>query len=604
MIALVGNESDMSLLSFRNSGNTYYFRSRIPIDLIEHFGGLTEFRVSLKCAIKSRALRTTKILDNTVSKLYEKIREGMKSLDIDDIKEILRIEIRKQILFTHHIFEGTNRWSETGVEKSLESVKLKESNLKETLDSTLKTYQNEVDSKLEGILKSLDIEVDRDSINFKKLRNKFIDLYLLRYDWVKELLNESGKTGEDFRLNAQQKLGLVLFPELTNGTDKKNAFARNTHLQPVIENYAPEPIEPYLVQQVGLLSSNIKTFIDRKKIEGKIIKEVESDRVILEEFVEIVGDFDFSRVTKKEVSYYIDVQTKLPPNRKKSPKYRDLTIKEVMELNLNQKETQTPQNINKKLSKLSVLGNWGVRQGLLLNNPFSGMKFSVKKQPNKREPFTKEELRKILKPETYHSWSINFTHPFRKERVSNQMPYYWVFLLGIFSGMRTNEMCQIRVIDIKKVEKIWFMFVEDSEETKVKTENAIRKVPIHPQLIELGFIDYVGTLKKQKKGRVFWELTEDRDGFASHLSRHYNQRVLPNLGVWKKYTKVLYCTRHTFINKLYTERVDENVIKVLVGHEKGFTMKQYGGEPFTPERLLEEISKVNYSGINWKRLKI
>ena len=604
MIALVGNESDMSLLSFRNSGNTYYFRSRIPIDLIEHFGGLTEFRVSLKCAIKSRALRTTKILDNTVSKLYEKIREGMKSLDIDDIKEILRIEIRKQILFTHHIFEGTNRWSETGVEKSLESVKLKESNLKETLDSTLKTYQNEVDSKLEGILKSLDIEVDRDSINFKKLRNKFIDLYVLRYDWVKELLNESGKTDEDFRLNAQQKLGLVLFPELTNGTDKKNAFARNTHLQPVIENYAPEPIEPYLVQQVGLLSSNIKTFIDRKKIEGKIIKEVESDRVILEEFVEIVGDFDFSRVTKKEVSYYIDVQTKLPPNRKKSPKYRDLTIKEVMELNLNQKETQTPQNINKKLSKLSVLGNWGVRQGLLLNNPFSGMKFSVKKQPNKREPFTKEELRKILKPETYHSWSINFTHPFRKERVSNQMPYYWVFLLGIFSGMRTNEMCQIRVIDIKKVEKIWFMFVEDSEETKVKTENAIRKVPIHPQLIELGFIDYVGTLKKQKKGRVFWELTEDRDGFASHLSRHYNQRVLPNLGVWKKYTKVLYCTRHTFINKLYTERVDENVIKVLVGHEKGFTMKQYGGEPFTPERLLEDISKVNYSGINWKKLKI
>ena len=150
----------MSLLNVTNSGNTYYFRSRIPTDLVEHFGGLKEFRVSLKCAIKSRALRTTKILDNTVSKLYEKIREGMKSLDIDDIKEILRIEIRKQILFTHHIFEGTNRWSETGVEKSLESVKLKKSNLKETLDSTLKTYQNEVDSKLEGILKSLDIEVD------------------------------------------------------------------------------------------------------------------------------------------------------------------------------------------------------------------------------------------------------------------------------------------------------------------------------------------------------------------------------------------------------------------------------------------------------------
>ena len=50
--------------------------------------------------------------------------------------------------------------------------------------------------------------------------------------------------------------------------------------------------------------------------------------------------------------------------------------------------------------------------------------------------------------------------------------------------------------------------------------------------------------------------------------------------------------------------LDENVIKSLIGHEKEFTMKHYRGDPFTPERLLEEISKVHYSGINWKKLKI
>ena len=110
--------------------------------------------------------------------------------------------------------------------------------------------------------------------------------------------------------------------------------------------------------------------------------------------------------------------------------------------------------------------------------------------------------------------------------------------------------------------------------------------------------------KKQKKERVFWELREERDGFASKVSRHFNERFLPAVGVWERYTKVLYCTRHTFINKLYSEKVDENIIKMLVGHEKEFTMKHYGGDPFTPEVLLEEISKVNYSKINWKKLKI
>ncbi len=59
--------------------------------------------------------------------------------------------------------------------------------------------------------------------------------------------------------------------------------------------------------------------------------------------------------------------------------------------------------------------------------------------------------------------------------------------------------------------------------------------------------------------------------------------------------------RGFFIKKLYSEKVDENVIKTLVGHEKEFTMKHYGGAPFSQERLLEVISKVNYSGTNWKK---
>ena len=597
-------EPHMSLLTFPNSGNTYYFRRKIPTDLIEHFGGLKEFRISLKCAIKSRSIRTTKILDKKVSGIYEEIRQGMKSLEIDDIKEILRIEIRKQILHAHHVDLGTNKWSDSGIEKSLGTAEKKDSNLREILKDDLKSYLKQVDSKMEGILESMSIKIEKESIGYKRLREHFIDLYLMRYEWIRELVLKTGKSDDDFRKDFDSKFGLDLFPDM-NGSLSNSVGLTETLMKEQLPNISTASNDlPYLPIAGGLLSSNAKTFFERKRIEGKKIKEIESDKRIVEEFIEIVGDIDFSTITKKEVSHYIDVQTKLPPNRKKSPKYRDLTIKEVMGLNLSQKEIQTPQNINKRITKLSVFGNWGVRQGLLITNPFSGMKFSVKKQPHTRQPFTAGELRIIFKPETYLKWTIHFSHPYRKDRVSNHLPYYWIFLLGIFSGMRTNEMCQILLSQVKKEKGIWFIFIEDSEETKVKTENAIRKVPVHPQLIDLGFVDYVTAQKKSKRGRLFWELSEDRDGFASHVSRHYNQRFLPAVGVWKKYTKVLYCTRHTFINKLYSEKVDENVIKTLVGHEKEFTMKHYGGDPFTPERLLEEISKVNYSGINWKKLKI
>ena len=147
------------MLSFKDYSKVLLRLSKVTDELhdIDKMEGTNHVCHSLKCAIKSHAIRTTKILEQTVLGLYENIRQGMKSLDIDDIKEILRIEIRKQILHTHHMFEGTNRWSDTGVEKSLESVRLQESNLKETLESDLRTYQGEVDAKIEGILKSLDI---------------------------------------------------------------------------------------------------------------------------------------------------------------------------------------------------------------------------------------------------------------------------------------------------------------------------------------------------------------------------------------------------------------------------------------------------------------
>ena len=109
----------------------------------------------------------------------------MKELSIEDIKEILRTEIRKQILHAHHVYEGTNRWEEDGIKQSLKTIDQKESNLKETIKTDLRSYQGEVDEKLDAILQSLDIQSNKNSVDFKKLRNLFIDLYLMRHDWTR-----------------------------------------------------------------------------------------------------------------------------------------------------------------------------------------------------------------------------------------------------------------------------------------------------------------------------------------------------------------------------------------------------------------------------------
>ena len=76
------------------------------------------------------------------------------------------------------------------------------------------------------------------------------------------------------------------------------------------------------------------------------------------------------------------------------------------------------------------------------------------------------------------------------------------------------------------------------------------------------------------------------------------------IDVWKKQVKVLYSTRHTFINRCYNKGVDRDILKSIVGHEPDFTMDVYGGNPFTPKQLYNEISKVSYSKIRWNRLEV
>jgi hypothetical protein len=56
---------------------------------------------------------------------------------------------------------------------------------------------------------------------------QFIQIYQLRFDWIRTLIKETGKIEEDdFRREIENKLGLGLFPNL-----------QSTLPLPIIENY-------------------------------------------------------------------------------------------------------------------------------------------------------------------------------------------------------------------------------------------------------------------------------------------------------------------------------------------------------------------------------
>ena len=555
------------------SNSSFFFRSYIPKDLSDLYQGKNSFRVSIKCGNKNDSKKICKHLNKVIKGLYREIRIG-KILTIEEMKRILSKEIEKSKKHSSWFsYVGVDRSKEYSKEQSLKSLDIQEIELKGR-------NKKDFDDQVERLLLDEGITVDRKSDYFRLFRENFIKIQNLKIKWKRDIIK--GETRSEFDLVSQ----------ILDGEPE----------QPPITVQTPIETKPPIETQSIIFSKMVKEFLEER--DGVVGNKLHSEyKSIFDDLMEIIGDIPVKTITKEGVISYTNIQKKLPINRKKNPKYRDLTLEEILKL-----KNVTPQsrlNVNKYLTRISTLMNWGKSRGYIDENLFKGMKVPLKKteQRKRRQPFSTDDLRKILTPTTFFDWTLKFRHPL-SDITKNQNSCYWVFPIGILSGMRTNEICQLRIEDIIQEKNVWMFRVDESETTRVKTPSGIRRVPVHPNLISLGFLDYIERLQKDNEVRVFPSLTKSRDGYSSKVSRHYNEKFLRKLGIWKKQTKVLYSTRHTFINKCYSKSIDRDIIKSIVGHEPDFTIDVYGGNPFTPDQLFKGISKVSYSNIRWDRLKI
>ena len=292
---------------YKNSSNTsYFFGSCIPLDLRHLYQGRKLFRISLKCGNKVISKKICLHLNIQIENLYEQIRMG-KSLSIDEMKRILKKEIEKSKKHSSFFsYVGVDRSKERTKQEGLERLQREEIELK----SRKKT---DFDDEVEKLLKDEGItDINRKSGTFRVFRENFIKIQNLKIKWKREIIN--GETNAEFDLVSKILDGEDDF--IDEIVDKKDAFARRTHLQPIIENYAPEPIEPYLVE-IKLIREVVDEFLELRKgtIGEKLLKEYQ---VLTQDFIEIIGDIGASELSKEHIRRYINTQIKLPINNKLS----------------------------------------------------------------------------------------------------------------------------------------------------------------------------------------------------------------------------------------------------------------------------------------------
>jgi integrase len=160
--------------------------------------------------------------------------------------------------------------------------------------------------------------------------------------------------------------------------------------------------------------------------------------------IEILGDdTPVEEISEADCERVRDLIMKLPPNFSKLKALKNRPIEEMVRIaNAHNMPKLSPTGVNNYIRWLNTFLNWCQKKGMIDRVPiaFSEIKVAdpVRKE-DKRLPFTNDQLNTII-----HS------RVFVEQERSRGL--FWVFLIALWNGMRSNEICQLDAADVKQFE--------------------------------------------------------------------------------------------------------------------------------------------------------
>jgi len=218
------------------------------------------------------------------------------------------------------------------------------------------------------------------------------------------------------------------------------------------------------------------------------------------------------------------------------------------------------------------LFSWAVQKHKMEKNPAEDAKQAAPKAVRSREAgYTlSEALRQLQAARAYEPKRSPRGKVLENDKVTAMKR--WVPLLCAFSGARISELTQLRREDFRVEDERWIMRITPYAGT-VKTKQ-YRDVPLHPQLVNLGFLGYVDSIEA---GPLFHMST---DPSRNHI---HAQKMANRLREWLHDEKlvpkdVLPCHgwRHRFKTVGIELGILERVINAIQGHSSGRAADNYG----------------------------
>jgi len=453
------------------------------------------------------------------------------------------------------------------------------------------------------------------TMNIDKIPTEFTMLYNKGQSNVLELLNR--KVADYIILhkiqdyNFEQKKHIINNFELF---DKLNGFIQLIDPKNVVQNtnlnIEPEPKEKEKAHIT--IKELYKIFIEEKKQESDddIAESTWRDyQSSYNDFIYVIKDAqnrDISSFTREDFRTYVDaLHNHLPKNRTKLKRFKSLPYSKLKDIELSNDEKLAQNTKKKKMSTIKQIFDIALddRYGYIDKNYAEAFLIkdtskNKKHEEKKRHPLSDETLKKLFSSPIYTK-NVEYVKKFNPEK-------YWIPIIAIYTGMRQNEICQLYIEDIKSEvistgEKVYYFDINDDKDKHLKTFNSKRYVPIHPRLIELGFIDYFDSIK-DKQDRLWMNLE------LHPRQKRYNTKYSKNtmLYIRRYVTKDKMETFHSMKHNVSTQllinavkyRIPKDLMNRLVAHKpaEDETSQTYF-DGYDIESLYEGIKTLDYGNI-------
>ena len=315
-------------------------------------------------------------------------------------------------------------------------------------------------------------------------------------------------------------------------------------------------------------------------------------------FIELSGDPSPLEISPKRLAELLELMTKLPTHAAR--RYKGMTIRDA--ISAEEKRTKQERSFIEHKTLEKYIGTareffaYLVKNEIIETTPFKSNEVSLtdiigpKKKTKNVKTYSLEQLGTLFAGQQYltHTYSHDWQ--------------YWMPLLGAFTGARVNELAQLHLRDIVVMDGINIIDINANapEETgkHLKSSRSARQIPIHTKLIELGFLEFVASRRKEADGQnapLFSTLKyHQKSGYGQYVTKWFSGTYKRECGFNAKDGYSFHTFRKTFATRLYHEHeVPKPAIQALVGHDDDEVLDMHYLGDYTVSRLNDYLQRLD-----------